>query len=338
VRAALAGDGAPLLRLKRRSLSIDGAPPPPRLLSTALFTATTCEELALPWPRTTPADPAERRRLAELAVAAIPDAALAPFDRAAVLGNDILRLCDRWPAAPVAPAFGPGPLPDVPVLLLAGEDDLRTPAENARRAAALFPRSELVLAPATGHSVLGSDATGCAERAFAHFLAERPVSTRCPRRRRAFPATPPPPRSLRALAPGRAPRAQAVAALAATLSDVAEDATTGFVLAEGRDLARGGGLRAGRYRLDRRVRLHLHGVVYVPGVRVSGLLRRFGGRSQAGHVRLSGPAVPDGALSVRGRRVSGRLGGRPVSGLLDPAGGAARLRVSVARLPEPAGR
>ena len=45
VRAALNGDRVPLLRMGRRSFSIEGEPPPPRLISTALFTATTCEEM-----------------------------------------------------------------------------------------------------------------------------------------------------------------------------------------------------------------------------------------------------------------------------------------------------
>ena len=91
----------------------------------------------------------------------------------------MLNLCERWPNAPLAPDFGPGPLPDVPVLLLEGEDDLRTPVENAQRVAAQFPQSSLVVAPATGHSVLGSDFSGCARRAFVIFLRDDPVSTRC---------------------------------------------------------------------------------------------------------------------------------------------------------------
>ena len=69
VRAALDGDPAPLLRLGRRSFAVEGEPPPPRLFSTALFTATTCEETRFPWARTTPPDPVERRRQAEAAAA-----------------------------------------------------------------------------------------------------------------------------------------------------------------------------------------------------------------------------------------------------------------------------
>ena len=61
------------------------------------------------------------------------------------------------------------------MLLLEGEDDLRTPVEGAQRVAAQFPRAKLVVAPATGHSALGSDRSGCAERAFARFFRDQPV-------------------------------------------------------------------------------------------------------------------------------------------------------------------
>jgi pimeloyl-ACP methyl ester carboxylesterase len=319
VRAALEGDRAPLLRLGRRAFAVEGEPPPPRLISTALFTATTCEEMPLPWARTAPPDPAERHRQAEAAAALQPDSAFVPFDRGALLENDLLQLCDRWPEAAVAPAFGPGPLPDVPVLLLNGEDDLRTPVESARRVAGLFPRSRLVVAPATGHSTLGSDLSGCAQRAFARFFRNHTVSERCPGARRRFPASPPPPRALRRVPPARGVRAErgrALTALALTLRDVSEDSLTRFILDEGDpDLARGGGLRAGRYRIDGRNTLHLAGVVYVPGVRVSGTVRRFGTRRQAGRVELAGRVR--GRLSIRGRRVTGRLGDDAVRASLD---------------------
>ncbi len=108
VRAALDGDTAPLLRLKRRALSV-AAPPPPHVFSAAVFTATTCEESPLPWPRTTPPDPLERRRQTEAAVNATPSSAFLPFDRGAALENDLPRLCDRWAATPAPPDFGAGP-------------------------------------------------------------------------------------------------------------------------------------------------------------------------------------------------------------------------------------
>jgi pimeloyl-ACP methyl ester carboxylesterase len=331
VRAALDGDATPLLRLRRRALAVDGKPPPPRMLSTALYAATTCEETPFPWARVTPPNPAERRRQATLAAAGAPDAAFFPFDRATAVHNDLIALCDRWPAAPADPMFGPGPLPDVPVLLLEGEDDLRTPLENAERVAAQFPHASLVVAPATGHSALGSDPGLCTRRAFARFFQGRPVPTRCRRIPRIFPATPPPPTALRRIPPVRSVpglRGRALTAVSLTLQDVAGDAVSELILDLGDpDIARGGGLRAGRYRLDGLGTLHLHGVAFVPGVRVSGRLARFTARRQRGVLRLSGAATPDGRVSVSGRRVVGRLGGVGVSARLGPALGAASASV-----------
>ena len=62
-----------------------------------------------------------------------------------------------------------------------------------------------------------------------------------------------------------------------TLRDVAEDAVTELIFdPRDPDLARGGGLRSGRYRIDGENTLELDGVAFVPGVtltgRVSGLL------------------------------------------------------------------
>ncbi len=107
VRAGLRGDAAPLLRLSRRTFTVDGDPPPPRILSAALYAATSCEETPFPWARNTPPDPAVRRRDALLAVTARPDSVFLPFDRATVLDSDLMTLCGRWA---VAAARRPPPL------------------------------------------------------------------------------------------------------------------------------------------------------------------------------------------------------------------------------------
>jgi len=321
VRAALGGDATPLLRLRRRAFAVDAEPPPPRLLSSGVYAATTCEEVTMPWARTTPPAPAERHRQAEARVAAIPDSAFEPFDRATALASDVLNLCESWPQAPVAPEFGPGPLPDVPVLLVEGEDDVRTPVENAQRTAALFPRSRLVVAPATGHSAIGSDFSGCAQRAFARFVQRRPVGARCRRVRRAFQPLPPPPRRLADVprlhgTPGI--RGRTLAAVKLTLNDVIEDAITELIFdPRDPDIARGGGLRAGRYRIDSDNTLELDGVAFVPGVTLTGRLEHFLTRRQRGRLRIGGGAAPHGLLTVRRQHVSGRLGGRRVSGALN---------------------
>jgi pimeloyl-ACP methyl ester carboxylesterase len=331
VRAALAADAAPLLRLRRRALEVDAEPPPPRVLSSGVYAATTCEEVAMPWSRDTPPDPGERHRQAATRAAAIPASAFAPFDRATALASDVLNLCESWPQAPVAPDFGPGPLPDVPVLLLEGADDLRTPVENAERTAVMFPRSRLVVVPATGHSVIGADFTGCAQRAFAHFVQRRPVPPACPRAPRQFLAHPPPPLRLAEVPPLRGTsgaRGRTLAAVKLTLRDVAEDSVTEVIFDSPRDvLARGGGLRAGRYRLTLDSALELDAVAFVPGVTLSGRLEHFLTRRQRGRLRIGGAGGPRGLLTIRGRRMSGRLGGRRVSGSLTAPTALAALSV-----------
>jgi pimeloyl-ACP methyl ester carboxylesterase len=336
VRSALMHDPASLLRLKRRAFALDGAPPPPRALSSALYAATTCEEVHLPWARTTPPDRRQRRQQAAARVFGEPESAFAPFDRLTSLSTDLIRLCDRWPEAPTPPDNAAGPYPDVPVLLIEGEDDLRTPIENAQRVAAQFPHSTLVVARATGHSVIGSDLSGCAARAFAHFFEGKRLETRCGTRRLFAPMPPAPRRLSEVRPPPRHPgkRGQALQAFVDTINDVSDDSlTSGILDFNDPDLSRGGGLRGGHYRVTGAGTLILKRVVYVPGVHVTGRIRRFGGRRQRGRIHISGRATPDGILAIRGRRLSGRLGGRRVRARLSGAITASRARA--ARLPGP---
>ena len=111
-----------------------------------------------------------------------------------------------------------------------------------------------------------------------------------------------------AAVPGRT-----LGAVRLTLVDVAEDSVTELIFdVDDTDRARGGGLRAGHYRIDERNTLTLDGVAFVPGVTVSGRLEHFGERNQRGRLRVSGGAAARGVLRLRGGRVRGRLGGRAV--------------------------
>jgi pimeloyl-ACP methyl ester carboxylesterase len=334
VKAALRGDAAVLLRLKRRAFALDAEPAPPLMLSTALYAATTCEETRFPWRRQTPPDPGQRRGQAATVAASEPDSAFYPFDRGTALHTDLIALCDRWPNAAAQPANGPGPLPDVPVLLLEGQDDLRTPVENARRVASAFPHALLVVAPATGHSALGSDTSSCSQRAFNAFFTAHPVKTRCRRARRAFRPAPPPPTSIRRVHPvgAKGLRGRSLGALALTLKDVSDDSFTSFILDLTADLARGSGLRGGHYRVGGNGTAVLSRIEYVPGVRVSGRVARFGERKQHGLLHVGGRASPDGVLRLRGSVVHGRLGGRRVRARLRASKAA---RATAAALPDP---
>ena len=175
VRAAVAGNSAPLVRLKV-SLYGDGTQsgPPERVsaFSPAVYAATTCEDATFAWDQT--ASPATRRSQALAALDAVPASALAPFDRRAALNFGLLRLCGEWPVRTrvVEP---PPPLPTtVPTLVLSGNLDLRTPWENANRLTYAL-RGEILVEQGIGHGVLGVDPNGCATPAVEAFLDLRPL-------------------------------------------------------------------------------------------------------------------------------------------------------------------
>ena len=298
VKAALGGDPAPLLRLKRRSIALESGGFAPEELSTALYAATTCEEARLPWPRGTPF--AQRRPQAAAAAAALAPALIAPFDGATVLGSDVIDLCSQWPESTRDPTPGPGPLPNVPALLVEGADDLRTPLETARTVAAGLPRAKVVTVAGVGHSPGSAGLSRCGERLAARFFAGRQVSAAC-RDVRTLAPSGVPPRTLKGLAP--------VAAVGATIDDIVDD----VAFADSR--GRGTGLRSGRYVLGRDLRLQ--GLSYVPGLKLTGRIARFeSDKRRRGDVRVSGPRGYRGVLRFRGRSVSGRLGGRRVGARL----------------------
>ncbi len=74
-----------------------------------------------------------------------------------------------------APAPVQTPLPSVPTLILSGADDLRTPTANAREVAAQIPGSHVVVVPEVGHSVLGSDLSGCSSKALQALFKPSPI-------------------------------------------------------------------------------------------------------------------------------------------------------------------
>ena len=250
-------------------------------------------------------------------MASLPRDVFRPFDFVTALDTDLLKLCERWPAAPTRRDFGPGPAPNVPVLLLEGEDDLRTPVENAARVAAMFPQARMYVVPNTGHSVLGADQSRCAERAFARFFSGGRMPRGCRRRKRTVPPSPVAPLSLREVAPARGVRGttgRVITALALTFEDLGEDLFSALLTTDGS--VRGGGLRGGRYVENDVGDVRMSGIEFVPGVRVSGTVKSFLEPDQRARIRISGPATPNGRLVIRGRRVRGRIGKRRIRATL----------------------
>ncbi len=305
-----------------------------------LYAATTCEETPFPWPRTTPPDPASSaRRRPRRPPRRSPTAPSSRSTAPPRVDNDLIDLCGRWPArARRARLRRRARCPDVPVLLLEGEDDLRTPVENARRVAAQFPRARLVVAPATGHSALGADASGCTSgrlRALhagphvQHALPARAGATSRPRLRR--------PRSIgevRAAGTGSGVRSRV---LTRDRADAARHRRGRRHRADPRPGEPGPRprRRPARGQLpDRRPRRPVPAAARLRARRASssGRIRTFvGPRRQRGRIRVSGgPGVPDGLVTIRGRRMRGTLGGRRVEARLVPLFAAEAARAAAA--------
>jgi hypothetical protein len=260
-----------------------------------------------PWSRS--AGPAARARQATAAAGAIPRAQLDPFDADVALVSDVIPLCLGWPnAAPPPPA--PGPLPDVPALLLDGEQDLRTPLADAQSVAQRLPGSRLVAVPFTGHSVLGTEFGICAQEALDAFFRGTPAPA-C-QEPRVFAPSPVAPTRLGRL-PGRTIATKTVAALRATIEDIRRQ-FIGDALAAGDSPPAGSqapGLRSGTARWTS-TGIGFRRVEYVPGVTVSGFLSHAAGASA--RFTIGGRAAARGAVTrLASGRVVGRLGGRRVS-------------------------
>ena len=296
VRMALAGDATLLRRLAEPG---GGGTAQPTRLSTAAFLAARCADTPVPWTADTP--PAGR--VAALDAAAAAAAARGPFTAASVASLSPVVPCVGWPEAGAARASAP--LPDVPVLILSGEDDLRTPLEGARRFAAALPRAQVLTVPHRGHSVITGD-DACVDVGVRRFFAGRPVGRPCAELAPSAPLLPQPPLTWAgfvATLPDGRPVTVAVGALRATLSDLPRAAAAGGDPATG---LRGGTADAD---LTPNFAIVLRRYSYVPGVRVSGVL---GVDFLEVRGRLA-VTYPSGAATARfgPRGVSLKLRGRP---------------------------
>ncbi len=322
VRSALGGDPSPLLRLQALAQGL--IPNVPRSHAAGhengepnetLFFTTTCEETLFPWQRG--AAPATRMSEALGFLHAQPAAAFAPFDAATALEASIVGACDRWPdASPPPPA--PSPLPAVPTLILSGAQDLRTPTTNAIRVAAQIPGAQLEVVPFTGHSVIGSDLTGCAAKALDAFFSSQAVAP-CTSTTDALAPTPISPAQLSSLrAPRRLPGrpGRTLIAVLDTLQDLNRQVIAATLQAQS-NLPSGasfGGLHGGYARLTSSS-VVLHKLVFVPGVELSGTFAVRHGRLEPATIRVGGASAAAGTVRVgsASKRVTGKLGGRRFS-------------------------
>jgi pimeloyl-ACP methyl ester carboxylesterase len=321
VHSALKGDPDPLLRL---NLIAEGLVPSVPIKpeaerertsdeeeNNALFVTTSCEETLFPWQRTANA----QTRLAEAigALHAHPSSDFYPFDTTTALQSSLVPVCDAWPdASPPPPAAAP--LPNVPTLILSGEQDLRTPTAGAKAVAALIPDAQVLTVPFTGHSVLGSDFSGCAEAAVGAFFTSTPVHP-CTTTVNIFAPTPVAPRKLAYVhsppgldgKPGRT-----LTAVLDAIVDLDRQVVAATLQAE-QELPSGssfGGLRGGYARLTSSA-ASLRNFSFVSGVKLSGTFPVKNHELQPATLRVSGARAAAGSVRLStDKRVTGTLGGR----------------------------
>ncbi len=318
VRSALRHDSGPLLRLNLLSEGLIPNLPGSAAVAfasdgvdEALFATTTCEEVRFPWVRTSP--PATREAEALAALHKLPASDFYPFDASTAWQNSLAPDCVRWPFAS-SPPPATGSLPDVPTLILSGAQDLRTPPSNARRIAAMIPDSQLLIVPYTGHSVLGSDFSGCAQAAVQAFFEAAPVQA-CSTSTNTFGPTPPAPTRLDQVKPIQGltgKPARTLTAVLETMTDLARQ-VIGASLEANQQLPSGssfGGLRGGYARIGTSSVLLSH-FSFIPGVQLSGSFPIRNGKLQPATVAVMGSAADHGAVRLAaGESVAGTLGGR----------------------------
>jgi pimeloyl-ACP methyl ester carboxylesterase len=338
VRSAVRGDDAALARLLARAEGGgEGSEEEagPEAFDLPLYYSTICDETSFPWNPL--ANPIKRLHEAHAALSAIGASAFAPFTRANAFALSDIPACAYWPQTPGGVGgseLNATPLPDVPTLILSGADDLRTPTSGALEVAREIPDANLLVAPNTGHSVLGADPTPCAHDALKSFFQQRAVK-QCKDRTPppVFRPTPLPPRSLSEVAPiPGAPGlpGRTLHATLLTLGDFSRQLFEALLENIGEALFGSGeistgGLRAG-WGAFKQGKLILHGYSYVPGVTLSGKLSGSGG----GTLRIGGRAGADGTLRIGPHgSLSGMLAGRHVHFSAPPAGGPAPLSASL---------
>ena len=305
IASGVLGDAQPLLRLLATPVPEEDED---TAVNQARLLATSCVEGRLPWSPDSPV--AGREKALVDAFNAAPARNFAPFDRETVAGSSLAALCSVWPSTP-KPENVPTQGPDVPVLVLAGREDLRTPLEDARRTASQYPNATVLAVPAVGHSVLFSDPTDCAVTGVTTFLLGSQAS-KCTRKvdLQVAPFIPASVNALPRLRGTTGTAGRVATAAVATLADLTRIVSAVEVQTSG---LRVPGLRGGSATLARdleSVRLRAYEVVR--GVRMSGTVGEDGGT-----LTVTAPGGIVGTLTQGANdRFRGTIGGQRVSFVL----------------------
>ncbi len=333
VRAFVAGDEAPLLRLVAENVSDDPDNGNAFYYTAGEYAAVICNDYPQLWDVSLP--PSRQRdaqyRNAVRALRQDEPTAFDPFriDDWIDSGWGEARTCIGWPAPtdPVLPE-APGTIyPDVPTLVLSGDLDSVTSPEGGRIVADRFPNATFVSVPNVGHVTALGDKQGCAAGIVLGFITSGGVvgDTSCVDTD--YPAVRVVPafaRTADGLEP--APQGPSVHSSAADRRVVsAAVATSGDLFSRWWINYSGGGvgLRGGTftYTGDDITRFRADGLKFVRDVAVDGAVRwnRDTGRIRA-VLDVDGPGGRDGTLTITWNdwrpdalaTVVGALGGRAV--------------------------
>ncbi len=281
--------------------------------SNTMNIATSCADFNPPWARG--GDLAGRQDAIVAAANAIPNATFSPFSRSTVRDASLAVICRGWQQSATAPTLPVGPLPPVPTLALNGSLDLRTPNAWAERSVAGNPNAELSLIPSTGHSVIGTDASGCALSLAKRFLIFGATDGKCNRKTPALPVAPLPARSLKSLrTPGGSCRGLRGRRCSAAKREVLagylamRDSFDQLILG---NMFEGPGLYGGAWFLDFDISddltellpigVSLLGVANTPDSSVSGSVGLTSLPNISGKLRVSGGSSRDFRVNVSGR-------------------------------------
>jgi pimeloyl-ACP methyl ester carboxylesterase len=310
VHAALAGNTAALKRLTL--LDAWDLPTAPDDIDVPLFLATTCDDGGFPWSQSSA--PGTRAGAARAAIGALPAGSTGPFGSwAAGLGT--YTTCESWPAQPGSQRLAGGSLPDVPVLILSGDEDMRTPTANARAVAARFPQAQILVVPGVGHSVLTADTSFCSVRNVVVWLRGGSVG-HCGRVTPLVAPLGPFASSLAAVGPIGRTGGRIGRTLGAVVRTVHESEAAWLAFND----RSGRGLYGGRIVPEGGLKYRLVDYSDVPGVAVSGTVSFQEMNESAASLRLdtgsllvTGSAAAHGSVKITEPTVTGTLGGRRVS-------------------------
>ena len=171
VSAAARGD---LRALNEAALALVASiPVEPTAYSPALFHAVACNDYVAQFD--VDDDVPVRRIDFEHRLEELPDDEFDMFSKQGWIGSgtDEGDMCLAWPTPDIAPELRIRrgvQRPDVPVLVVNGDIDMQTPLSGARRVAAAFPNSVLLVVPNAGHVAL--PVSECAARIEFAFLAD----------------------------------------------------------------------------------------------------------------------------------------------------------------------